>query len=180
MLKKIITVVALSLLCACSSVRVTDYAEFHPKIEPKTFFKGELSAHGVIKNRGHRVIRTFNAQINAYWTDGIGTLEEDFVFNDGEKQRRVWTLTPNESGGYTGTAGDVIGGGAMTFSGNTIFLDYILRVPYGGSTVDVRVDDRMYLVSDDVLINESRMTKFGVTVGYIDLVIIRQAPSPST
>ena len=180
MLKRIITVVTLSLLCACSSVSVTDYTDFRPAIEPKIFFKGELWAHGVIKNRGHRVTRTFSAKIHAYWNDGIGTLEEDFVFNDGEKQRRVWTLTPNESGGYTGTAGDVIGDGLMTFSGNSIFLDYILRVPYGDSTIDVRVDDRMYLVSDDVLINESRMKKFGVTVGYIDLVIIRQTPSTST
>ena len=177
MLKKISTVVALYLLCACSSVQVTDYAEFRPSIDPITFFNGELWAHGVIKNRGNRVIRTFCAQINAYWDDGIGTLEEDFVFNDGETQRRVWTLTANESGGYTGTADDVIGDGLLMLSGNSLFLDYILRIPYGDSSIDVRVDDRMYLVTPEVLINESRMTKFGVTVGFIDLVIIRQTPS---
>ena len=179
MLKRITTVVVLSLLCACSSVQVTDYARFQPIIDPKTFFNGELWAHGVIKNRGNRVIRTFSAKINAYWMDGIGTLEEDFVFNDGEEQRRVWTLTPNESGGYTGTADDVIGDGLLTLSGNSVFLDYILRIPYGDSSIDVRVDDRMYLVSPEVLINESRMKKFGVTVGFIDLVIIRQPPRNS-
>ncbi|MEH6568486.1 MAG: DUF3833 domain-containing protein [Halioglobus sp.] len=177
MLKRIITVLALYLLCACSSVQVTDYAKFQPIIDPVIFFNGELWAHGVIKNRGNRVIRTFSAKINAYWKDGIGTLEEDFVFNDGEEQRRVWTLTPNKSGGYTGTADDVIGDGLLTLSGNSVFLDYVLRVPYGDSTIDLRVDDRMYLVSPEVLINESRMTKFGVTVGFIDLVIIRQPPS---
>ena len=35
----------------------------------------------------------------------------------------------------------------------------------------MHIDDRMYLVSDRVLINESVMTKWGVKVGQITLVI---------
>ena len=127
----------------------------------------------IIKNRSGLVIRTFNADINAFWRDGIGTLEEDFLFDDGEVQQRVWTLTPSGNGTYISTAGDVLGEGLLSFSGNSIFLDYVLTIPYGESSVDVRVDDRMYLVSENVLINESIMKKFGIRVGSISLVIIR-------
>jgi Protein of unknown function (DUF3833) len=157
----------------CSSVKVTDYADNQPALDPQAFFDGQLSAHGVIKDRGGKVIRYFNVDIKAYWRDGIGTLEEDFVFNDGEKDRRVWTLTPAGKDRYIGTAGDVVGNGEISVAGNSMFLDYVLRIPYGDGTLDLHVDDRMYLVSPDVLINESRMIKFGLSVGEILLVIRR-------
>jgi len=159
------------LLSACSSVTVDDYAGNKPTLDPKTFFNGDMSAHGVVKDRSGKVIRYFNATINAYWDGDIGTLEEDFIFDDGEEQRRVWTLTPNDNGGYIGTAGDVIGDGDIKIAGNSMFLNYVLRVPYNDGTIDLAIDDRMYLVSPTVMINESTMTKFGINVGSLLLVI---------
>ena len=158
----------------CSSTSVETYAGNRPVLEPEAFFDGQLTAHGVVKNRGGEVIRRFNADIRAYWQDGVGTLEEDFLFDDGEQQRRVWTLTPAGEGRYLGTAGDVVGAGEITVAGNSMFLDYVLRIPYGDGTLDLRIDDRMYLVNPDVLINESKMKKFGIRVGEILLVIERR------
>jgi hypothetical protein len=180
MLKLLVLCVFITLTTACSSIEVDDYRDFKPTLQPETFFDGYLTAHGVIKDRGGRVIRTFNADIDASWDNRVGTLVEDFIFDDGETQQRIWTLRPNGEGGYTGTAGDVIGTGELSLAGNSLFLDYVLRIPYGGSTVDVRVDDRMYLVSPTVLINESIMKKFGVRVGSIDLVILRRKGERST
>ena len=115
--------------------------------------------------------RYFNADIKAYWQEGIGTLEEDFLFDDGEPDRRVWTLTPTGEGQYVGTAGDVVGQGKITVAGNSMFLDYVLQIPWDEGTLDLRIDDRMYLVNSTTLINESIMTKFGIRVGEILLVI---------
>ncbi len=171
--KTALLAVIMATLVGCSPVTVTDYAGLEPKLDPVSFFDGPLTAHGVVKDRSGRVIRSFNAVIEASWEQGVGTLVEDFVFDDGEQQQRIWTLTPDPEGGYVGTAGDVVGPGQMQFAGNSIFLEYVLRVPYSGSTVDVAVDDRMYLVAPDVLVNESVMTKFGFRVGTILLVIVR-------
>jgi hypothetical protein len=163
-------------LAGCTSVSVEEYAGRTPTLVPETFFDGALTAHGVVKDRGGKVIRYFNADIIAYWRDGVGTLEEDFVFDDGEKSRRVWTLRPNGAGRYVGTAGDVVGEGQLSVAGNSMFLDYVLRIPYGDGTLDLHIDDRMYLVAPDILINESRMIKFGFDVGEILLVIARRSP----
>ena len=168
------------LASGCSPVSVNDYSAFEPRLVLQDFFSGPLTAHGVVKNRNGLVIRTFNADIQASWTDGIGTLDEYFLFDDGERQRRVWTLIPNGDGSYRAEAGDVVGAGRLQSAGNSLFLEYVLRIPYGESTVDVTVDDRMYLVSQAVLINESSMKKFGFRVGSIDLVILRQAGKPAT
>ena len=166
---------ALVLTSACSSITVDDYADNEPTLVAEEFFDGQLTAHGVVKDRSGKVIRSFNADIKAYWKDGIGTLEEDFVFDDGEVDRRVWTLTPAGPNRYIGTAGDVVGDGVVTIAGNSMFLDYVLRIPFGDGTLDLRIDDRMYLVHPDILINESRMLKFGFQVGEILLVIARHS-----
>ncbi len=167
------------LLSACSSADLGKHAGATPALTLEEFFDGRLSAHGVVKDWRGNVIRTFNADIVAYWRDGIGTLEEDFLFDDGEAQRRVWTLTPKgrDANGYLlyhGTAGDVVGTGQARQAGNALFMDYVLRIPYNDSTLDLRIDDRMYRVSPDVIINESTMKKFGLTVGSIQLVIERR------
>ena len=177
-LQHVLFLLALASVTACSAVQVQDYADNQPALNPETFFDGQLSAHGVIKDRDGKVTRYFNVAIKAYWRDGVGTLEEDFVFNDGEQDRRVWTLTPAGKDRYIGTAGDVVGDGAISIAGNSMFLDYVLRIPHGDGTLDLRIDDRMYLVSPDVLINESRMIKFGFTVGEI-LLVIRREPAAS-
>jgi len=166
----------LLLLNACSSVTVENYAQNRPLFKPEVFFSGQLTAHGVVKNRSGKVIRYFNADLNGEWQDGIGTLQEQFQFNDGETQQRVWTLTPNADGKFTGTAGDVVGPAQIATAGNAMMLNYTLRLPYKGDTIDVHVDDRMYLVSDTVLINESTLTKFGFRVGEILLTIQKLEP----
>ncbi len=173
-------------LAGCTATDLERHAGNTPALSLTQFFDGRLSAHGVVKDWRGRVIRTFNADILAYWTDGVGTLEEDFLFDDGEAQRRVWTLTPDgvDASGYPryrGRAGDVVGTGRATQAGNALFMDYVLRIAYGESTLDLRIDDRMYRVSDQVVINESTMKKFGLTVGRIVLVIERRpAPVDST
>ena len=162
-------------LSACSGVQVSDYSDRQPVFDVAQFFNGPLTAHGVVKNRGGKVIRSFDATIDAHWQEGTGILDEDFVFDDGEQQKRVWKLQRQSDGTYLATAGDVTGTGLLQQSGNSVFLDYVLQIPYQGSTIEVRVDDRMYLLTPNLLINESKLFKFGVRVGELLLVIQRSA-----
>lgn len=172
MLTKLLVLVFTSfLLSACSQIKVTDYKDNTPVLDMQSFFDGPLSAHGVVKNRAGKVIRQFNATIDARWVDGVGTLDEQFLFDDGEQQQRIWTLKPNGDNRYIATAGDVIGESDLQVSGNSLFLKYILQIAYGDGTINVAVDDRMYLVDPVTLMNESVMTKFGFKVGEVLLVI---------
>lgn len=63
-------------------------------------------------------------------------------------QTRTWTLTPVDDG-YRATAGDVVEPGLMQWRGNAIHMNYVLRLAYGDGTLDVRMDDWMYLVTPD-------------------------------
>lgn len=165
--------VAALLLAGCGSADLKDHKIDGPELQPQEFFNGFLTAHGVVRDRRGGAIRQFNADISACWQDGVGTLDEDFVFDDGEVQKRIWTLTPDNNRTFIATAGDVIGEGIGRWNGSAFLLDYTLRIQLEDSTIDVRVDDRMYRISEHVVVNQSQMTKFGVAVGEILLTIIR-------
>ena len=160
-------------LAGCGRTPIREYSDNTPTLDLEQFFNGPLTAHGVIENRSGKVIRYFNATIDAHWENGTGTLEEHFIYNDGTTDQRTWTLTRAGDGRYVGTAGDVVGEADIEVAGNTMYLNYVLRAPYKDKTIDLAIDDRMYLVAPDVLINESRMSKWGFGVGRILLVIER-------
>lgn len=183
--RPIFLLTALCCLFSCSS-SISRYENTAPSLVIEEFFNGELTAHGIVKNyRGH-VVRHFNATIRASWNEGIGTLDEDFIFDDGETQKRIWTITPNEPingkrnktpssiSHYTAVAGDVIGEAPVSVTGNSMFLSYLLTIPYKNDTINVKVDDKMFLVNESTIINESTLHKFGLAVGSITLTILKQ------
>lgn len=161
------------MLSSCSTTSIDEYASNRPNLNLPQFFDGDLNAHGVLKDRGGKVTRYFNATIKAYWKDGVGTLEEKFIFDDGEIQYRNWTLTPTATG-YAATAGDVIGTGSAQVKGNAMQLNYVLEINYKGSPMQLQVDDWMWQVNNNTLINESTLRKWGFKVGSIQLVIIKE------
>ena len=172
--KWLILSTALFLLIGCSHQKIEDYQKNSPKLLVENFFNGKLHAMGIVKNRQGKVIRYFSAVIEATWSEGIGTLDERFVFDDGEQQQRIWTLKQQDDGSYLASANDVIGEHKMHIAGNALFMDYILRIPYDDGHINVVVEDKMYLVTEGHIINTSIMRKWGFEVGSIQLSIIKQ------
>jgi hypothetical protein len=158
-------------LSACNSNNINNYSGNIPALDIKTFFNGQLVAKGIVKKYNGQVIRYFNADIDADWQGNTGTLREVFYFDDGEIEYRNWTLHLKESGHFIGTAGDVVGEANGHQKGNAIFMNYILSIPYNKTTLEVTVDDKMYLVTPDTIINESYLYKYGIKVGEVVLTI---------
>ena len=81
---------------------------------------------------------------SARWTKHSFSMMVSYRLGSGNSHRRATAST-------RATAGDVVGDASMQVSGNSLFLDYVLRIPYGDGTLDLKIDDRMYLVSQRVL-----------------------------
>jgi hypothetical protein len=52
-------------------------------------------------------------------------------------------------------------------------LDYVLEINYKGSPLALAVEDWMWLVDENTLLNESTLRKWGFKVGSVQLVIHR-------
>ena len=174
---KIILGIAFTLLIAgCSSMQIEDFNGTKPEFIPQEYFNGKMKAYGIVKDRSGKIIRSFKGDLVGSWdADGVGTLDEHFLYNDGEKQHRVWKLKPtNNAKKFIGTAGDIVGDAPMVANGNTVMIDYTMRVPYGDGTIDIDVRDWLHLQDDGVIINHSKMKKFGFEVGELIITIIKE------
>ncbi|KAA1153621.1 DUF3833 domain-containing protein [Pseudoalteromonas sp. FUC4] len=159
------------LLISCSAPNVEHYKNTSPNFDFKTFFSGELKAYGVVQDFKGELTRKLVVDMNATWDGNEGVIEEDFVYDDGETQKRIWKITLNNDNSLTGTAADVIGTAKGKSDGSVFHWNYDVALPYDGSTLEVNFDDWMYLVTQSRLINRTSIVKFGVEVGEVTLVI---------
>lgn len=164
-------------LTACSNVSLSDYSKNVPKFKPDEFFNGHLTAHGVLKNRSGKVTRYFVATIEGHWENGQGELKEEFLFDDGERQYRTWKMTLDANNELIATANDVVGESLGKYAGNSFNLNYQLKVKYKDSDLVLKVNDWMWLIDQDTLLNESVLTKWGFKVGSVQLTIKRHPHS---
>ncbi len=170
-----------TLLCAlalagCTAVSPFDYRAERPELDLERYFNGTVDGWGMVQDRSGRVLRRFYVKIDASWSGNVGTLDEAFDWSDGKKERRVWTITKLGPNDYSGTAGDVVGQARGVAHGNTLQWRYVLRLPaeQGGWAVDL--DDWMYLVDEDTLLNRSVITKFGIRFADITIAFRKRRP----
>ncbi|MEY4295051.1 MAG: hypothetical protein RLY82_739 [Pseudomonadota bacterium] len=158
----------------CSTPQVADYAAETPKLDLKSYFNGTVDAVGIFTDRSGKVIKRFTVRMECSWTGAKGVLDEYFSYSDGTKERRVWRLTDQGDGRYTGTADDVIGEATGQASGNAFRWNYVLALAVDGRVWHVSFDDWMYLMSDQVMMNVATMSKWGVELGRVTLSFIKR------
>ena len=164
-------VLASASLAACST-SIEDYQGREPALQLEEFFKGELVAYGTVQDYSEDVIQRFRVEMVGTWDGNEGTLDEQFYYADGSTQERVWNLTKTGPNTYEGTASDVEGVAVGTTAGNALNWQYVLNVTMeDGSTMALSLDDWMYLIDENNMINRTQMYKFGIPVGEITLYI---------
>lgn len=168
--KNFCAVLALALLSSCAShSNIADYANEKPTLDLQQYFNGTLDAWGMFQDRSGKVIKRFTVVMRCKWDGDIGTLDEDFTYSDGSKQKRVWTLRKVAANRFIGTAPDVVGEAVGVTAGNTLHWNYVLSLPVDGKVYEVNFDDWMYQMDDRVMLNRATMSKFGFALGQVTL-----------
>jgi hypothetical protein len=165
----------LAALSGCASPTVDDYTSQKPVLDLRTYFHGKVDAWGIFTDRNGKVVKRFTVEMKCQWDNDQGILDEDFVYSDGSKEKRVWRLTDKGNGTYVGTAGDVVGVAEGQTKGNAFNWRYTLALPVDGSILNVQMDDWMYLMNDRVMLNKARMTKLGIHLGDVTLSFTKRA-----
>lgn len=166
----------LALAAGCGSPQPEQYAGQLPKLDVTRYFNGTLDAHGMFQDRSGDVIKRFVVVMRCTWQGDTGTLDEDFSYADGSKQKRVWTLTRTAPGRFTATAPDVVGTAEGVVSGNALRWKYVLALPVDGKIINVDMEDWMYLIDERVMLNRTAMSKYGVSLGNVTLSFTRRQP----
>jgi len=160
------TVVGLS---GCASQSIELYAQEKPVLDLQQYFNGTLDAYGVFTDRSGAVVKRFTVLMKCSWQGDDGVLDEDFLYSDGTRQKRVWRLKKLSNGRFSGRADDVVGEALGESRGNAFHWTYTLSLPVDGRVFEVQFDDWMYLMTDQVMLNKATMSKFGVRLGEVTL-----------
>lgn len=165
-------------LTGCASQQITDYTREKPVLDLRQYFNGTLDAYGVFTDRSGIVIKRFTVVMNCSWQGNEGVLDEDFIYSDGTKQKRIWRLTRTTDvqgqGQYTGRADDVVGIATGQELGNAFHWTYTMALPVDGKVFNVDFDDWMYLMTDKVMLNKATMSKFGFRLGEVTLSFFKR------
>jgi len=168
-MKPVLTVLLAALLSACAAPEPSHYAAEKPRLELQQYFNGTLDGWGMFQDRSGKVVKRFTVLMQCRWQGDVGTFEEDFVYSDGTRQRRVWTLRKTGPNSFTGTADDVIGTAVGTGAGNALHWNYVLALPVDGKVYNMHMNDWMFLIDERVMLNRTTMSKFGVELGSVTL-----------
>ena len=170
---------ALALTAACTGKPSFDDPALSDRaLDLETFFEGDLVAHGQFQDILGTVRRSFVVDLHGTWDGETLTLVEDFVYEDGATERRVWTLvktgpiTADQT--WEGTAPGVIGIATGREQGDRFNWRYEidLPVPSADGTVEtlrVSFDDWMWQLSDDRLFNRAYVQRFGFDIGDVSI-----------
>ena len=156
-------------LNGCSSMKVENYAHTQPKLDIFDYFSGHTEAWGQFQDRSGEVKRRFTVAITGSIKGKTLTLDERFVYDDGETQQRIWVIEDLGNGRYSGRADEVIGIAEGHAAGAVLNWRYTLDLPYQDSTIHVQFDDWMFLQDNNVMLNRAEVTKWGFRVGEVTL-----------
>ena len=175
MLRSFLFLIFICLIQGCSAIEVSQYKNNQPIFDLYTYFQGSTKGWGIVQDRRGNLKRQFVVDITGTInTQGDLVLDEDFIWNDGELSKRIWTINKTDDHNYSGTAADVVGRAGGKAYGNVLNWQYQLNLEVDGTLWKINFDDWMYLQPDDVLINKAIMSKFGFRVGEVIIVFKKQ------
>lgn len=174
-MKQIVVFAMLTLLSSCSAVDIKEYNSNNPKLHLFDYFTGETKGYGIVQDRKGTLTRQFTVDITGtILMNGGLKLYEKFDWSDGEKSTRTWIISKNGDHLYSGSAEDVAGLADGVAYGNVLNWQYQLNLKVDDDIWKIKFDDWMFLVTDQVLINKAKMSKFGMMVGEVTIVFQKE------
>lgn len=172
-MKKALAVLLMVILSGCSQMQIDQISQSQPELRIEEYFDGKVYAWGIFEDRFGNIRRQFQVEIDGEWDGKTLTLDEQFLYDDGERDQRIWEITSSTTGSYKGLAEDVIGSASGTSQGNALNWQYDIDLKVGDGSWRVTFDDWMLLQQGGVLINRAYVKKWGFTIGTVTLSFMR-------
>lgn len=162
------------MLVSSCSAELDNYQATKPSFDLFGYFDGNVKAWGMVQDYSDKQTRRFEVEIVGTVQGNQLTLVEDFLFDDGEVDQRIWVITRLESNRYEGKADDIIGVATGQEQGNALQWQYDFELKMDDDTITVAFDDWLYRQDDRHVFNLTKIKKFGVEVGIITLFFQKQ------
>ena len=172
---RLIALAALLFLAACTGKPSFDDPSLSDRqLQLEEFFDGDFVAYGQFQDVLGTVRRSFVVTIAGDWDGERLRLVEDFVYEDGSTEQRIWTLVKTGPDTWEGTAPGVIGVATGRTQDNRFNWQYEIDLPIPSAdgtaeTLRVTFDDWMWQLTEDRLLNLAYVKRFGFDIGIVTI-----------
>ncbi len=154
-------------------MNINNFSNTKPEFNLEKYFTGKTQAWGLFHDRFGNLKRSFKVDITGDLTGEELILDERFLYDDGEKDQRIWKIKILGNNMYSGTADDVIGEAIGEAKGNALNWKYKLNLKVKNSEIKVDFDDWMFLQDKGVLINRAEVKKWGINIGVVTITFLK-------
>ena len=160
-MKKIILLTILFITSGCAKeMNINKFTNSKPQFILEDYFDGKVEAWGLFHDRFGNLKRQFKVSIIGTRQGDQIILDENFLYDDGEKDQRIWTIDILGQNKYRGKADDVVGVAKGVSNGNALNWTYELLLKVKDKTVQVTFDDWMFLQEKGVLLNRAEAVSY--------------------
>ena len=97
-------------------------------------------------------------------------LIEDFTYEDGSEEQRIWTLMKADENRWVGSADGVVGTAEGRIAGDMFYWAYTIDLPTPSGERRVSFKDYMWMFSDNRVLNKAYMSKWGIPLGEVTIM----------
>ena len=167
--KKLPYFIIIFTLLGCSNMKIENFANAKPEFNLMEFFEGKVQAWGIVEDRFGNLRRQFTVDMTGVIENDTLTLEEDFVYADGEIDKRIWKFSKFDEKSYKGLANDIIGEAVAKEQGNAFNMKYKMDLDLGFGELRVNFNDWMFRIDESTIINKATINKFGLNIATVTL-----------
>jgi|TARA_B100001057_G_scaffold129369_2_gene128436 hypothetical protein len=141
----------------------------------ESFFEGETTAYGQFQDVLGNVSSRFLVEIKGSWDGSNLVLVEDFKYEDGSEEQRIWTLAKTGENQWVGSADGVIGPAEGKTAGDMFYWAYTIDLPTPSGDRRVSFKDYMWMLSEDRVLNKAYMSKWGIPLGEVTIIFEKKS-----
>ena len=137
-----------------------DYLDKTTEIDIKKFFNGDIEAFAIVQDKDGKIVGTYSNKIHGKWEENKGVIQYNLVDDKGNKDNRTWLITLEADNGTFEVVGhDFTKPADGKQIGNAAQMIYALTMRSKEGRIEVKFDDKMYLVDEKSMILVSSFTK---------------------
>ena len=135
-----------------------------PKLKFEVYFSGKVTAYGqMILYYPKKRIKNIKAKFNGKFHKDKLILNEEFIESN-TKTDRVWTFKKISDLDFIGHENNVLSPFNVRVENNMLNMNYRFKTNYKNYNFSVNIKDNMYLINNKLLLNKSKVSKFGITI----------------
>ena len=145
-----------------------------PKLTLTEAFSGRTTGIGVFTVPLTGLERRFTARLNGTLRGDRLIVTEDFVYDDGVKERLTWRFRRTGPATWDGAREDTVGTARVTEKGSEIRLENLADIKSKGEVTRLGFSDVIFRRADGVVINNAVVTRHGLPIGTVHFELRRR------